>query len=213
MNQKKTIIWDWNGTLLNDIHICIDAINILLRERGKPEIDTRIYQDIFTFPVRDYYVKAGFDFSEEDFETPALEFMDLYEEMIRDTALFDDVSETLESFKAKGYQQMILSAMHQDLLNELVSKRGIEHFFTKISGIDNHYAAGKIEYAKKLLEELDNTAGEIILIGDTLHDYEVAKELDVRVILVSRGHQSEARLQECECEIAQNMAEVRSIIK
>lgn len=208
----KTIIWDWNGTLLNDLHICIDAINILLRERDKPEIDAQTYRDIFTFPVRDYYEKAGFDFSVEPFETPALEFMDLYEEMIRDTALFDDVLETLEAFRAKGYQQMILSAMHQDLLNELVNKRNITHFFGRISGIDNHYAAGKIEYAKRLLSDLDETAGEIILIGDTWHDYEVGLELGIKTILVSRGHQSKKRLSECKCELAENMAEVRSII-
>ena len=59
MQNKKTILWDWNGTLLDDTRICIDAINILLKERGKNEINESIYRNIFTFPVRDYYARAG----------------------------------------------------------------------------------------------------------------------------------------------------------
>jgi phosphoglycolate phosphatase len=212
MNNNKTILWDWNGTLLNDIHICIDAINVLLRERNKTEINEEIYREIFTFPVRDYYIEAGFDFSEEPFEKPALEFIENYEEMVRDSDLFEDVIETLEAFRALGYKQMILSAMHQDLLNELVEKRGIAHFFEHISGIDDHYAAGKVEYGRRLLEKLDSAANQIILIGDTMHDYEVGSELGIETILVSRGHQSEHRLKGCKCKIVANMKEVRELI-
>lgn len=212
MNNKKTILWDWNGTLLNDVHICIDVINVLLRERNRPEINEEIYREIFTFPVRDYYIEAGFDFSEEPFEKPALEFIENYEEMVRDSDLFEDVIETLEAFRALGYKQMILSAMHQDLLNELVEKRGIAHFFEHISGIDDHYAAGKVEYGRRLLEKLDSPANEIILIGDTMHDYEVGSELGIETILVSRGHQSEDRLAGCKCKIVANMKEVRELI-
>jgi hypothetical protein len=58
----KNIIWDWNGTLLNDITICIKSMNILLKERTLPLISEDKYRDIFTFPVRNYYEQLGFDF-------------------------------------------------------------------------------------------------------------------------------------------------------
>ena len=199
MQKSKTIFWDWNGTLLNDLHICIDAINILLRERNKPVIDQQIYRNIFTFPVRDYYVKAGFDFEAEPFEKPALEFIEQYEQLIKEAALFDDVTESLDYFRQMEYKQMILSAMQQDLLNELVSSHNIEHYFSKISGIDDHYATGKVDTARKL-------------ISDTVHDHEVGEELGIRVILVSRGHQSEERLKETGCEVARNFKEVIKLI-
>ncbi|MCK5338308.1 MAG: HAD family hydrolase, partial [Bacteroidales bacterium] len=179
MQKSKTIFWDWNGTLLNDLHICIDAINILLRERNKPVIDQQIYRNIFTFPVRDYYVKAGFDFEAEPFEKPALEFIEQYEQLIKEAALFDDVTESLDYFRKMEYKQMILSAMQQDLLNELVSSHNIEHYFRKISGIDDHYATGKVDKARKLISGLNNHDGEIIMIGDTVHDHEVGKELGI----------------------------------
>ena len=208
MQRSKTIFWDWNGTLLNDLHICIDAINILLRERNKPVIDQQIYRNIFTFPVRDYYVKAGFDFEAEPFEKPALEFIEQYEQLIKEATLFDDVTESLDYFRKMEYKQMILSAMQQDLLNELVSSHNIEHYFSKISGIDDHYATGKVDKARKLISGLNSHDGEVIMIGDTVHDHEVGEELGIRVILVSRGHQSEERLKETGCEVARNFKEV-----
>jgi len=208
----KTIFWDWNGTLLNDTTICIDAINILLKERNIKLIDEKIYRDIFTFPVREYYVKAGFNFDEEAFEKPAMEFIENYDEMVRTASLFMDAEDTLKAIREKGYQQIILSAMQHDFLNELVREHGIDHYFNRISGIDNHYAAGKVENARKLIADLDSNAAEVIMIGDTIHDHEVGEELGIRVILVSRGHQSEDRLKACGREVVNNFQEVLEII-
>lgn len=212
MQKSKTILWDWNGTLLNDINVCVDAINILLRERNKKEIDQQTYRNIFTFPVRDYYVKAGFDFEAEPFEKPALEFIEEYEQLVKEAALFEDVTKSLDYFHTMGYKQMILSAMQQDFLNELVSAHSIDHYFSKISGIEDHYATGKVDNARKLISDLDGHSSEIIMIGDTVHDHEVGEELGLRVILVSRGHQSEARLKKTGRETAQNFKEVINLI-
>ncbi|MCK4569555.1 MAG: HAD family hydrolase [Bacteroidales bacterium] len=212
MQKSKTILWDWNGTLLNDINVCVDAINILLRERNKKEIDQQTYRNIFTFPVRDYYVKAGFDFETEPFEKPALEFIEQYEQLVKEAALFEDVAKSLDYFHKMGYKQMILSAMQQDFLGKLVSAHSIDHYFSKISGIEDHYATGKVDNARKLISDLDGHNSEIIMIGDTVHDHEVGEELGLRVILVSRGHQSEARLKKTGRETAQNFKEVINLI-
>ena len=74
----KTIIWDWNGTLLNDLDLSVDSVNILLKERNLPTLTVEKYKDIFGFPVIDYYVKAGFDFEKEPFEIPAKQYVKLY---------------------------------------------------------------------------------------------------------------------------------------
>jgi phosphoglycolate phosphatase len=212
MQNTKTIFWDWNGTLLDDTKVCIDAINILLRERDKKEIDTEIYRKIFTFPVRDYYVKAGFDFDHEPFEKPAIEFIEHYDSLVKQAGLFEDARKTLEEFQRRGYTQMILSAMQHDFLTEMVTKHGIDKYFLRISGIDNHFAAGKVDNARKLIASLDSHAGEIIMLGDTIHDYEVGKELEIRVILIARGHQSEERLKETGCVVVRSIEEVSSQI-
>lgn len=212
MLEHKTIIWDWNGTLLNDIRICIDAINILLRERDLSDLNEERYREIFTFPVRKYYEKAGFDFSREDFSVPAIGFIEQYDVLVRNCGLFEQAEAALTSFREKEYTQVILSAMQHDLLNKLVEENGISQYFSAISGIDDHYAEGKLENARKLLHRLDGNAGETILIGDTLHDHEVGRELGLRVILVAWGHQSPERLGASGREIAHSFEELKSII-
>ena len=59
MNFDKydTIIWDWNGTLLNDVDMCINCMNQLLQPRNIALLDHKKYQEVFTFPVQDYYEK------------------------------------------------------------------------------------------------------------------------------------------------------------
>ena len=65
----KLLIWDWNGTILDDTRLCIDIENELLRERGMPEITEAWYLSHFTFPVRRYYAKMGYTFETESFES------------------------------------------------------------------------------------------------------------------------------------------------
>lgn len=212
MQNQKTIIWDWNGTLLNDITICIDAINLLLSNRNKAIIDEITYREIFTFPVRDYYLKAGFDFDDEPFETPALEFIQEYEKLVEGAALFEDAMETLEYAHRIGYEQMILSAMHHDFLMKLVQQHAIGHFFTRISGIGDHYASGKTEIGKRMVAELNGGRNKITLVGDTVHDHEVGKALGIDVILVARGHQSEKRLRQTGCRVVGTLGDLKAFL-
>ena len=78
MPQRTTIIWDWNGTLLDDAEVCREAINKMLKVRNLPELSLSTYRNVFTFPVIEYYKEVGFDFSKEDWEPVAMEFINLY---------------------------------------------------------------------------------------------------------------------------------------
>ena len=208
MNGVNTIIWDWNGTLLNDVDICVDSINILLNERGHNTLNINTYKSIFTFPVKDYYTKAGFDFKTEPFDEIAIKFIDIYKGKIKKSMLFGEVSDVLSYFRDKKYRQLIVSAMQNDFLNRTVSERGISGFFEKISGLDNHYAAGKVENAKRLLTELNIKPKEACFIGDTIHDYEVAKEVGTCCLLIASGHQAYGRLEKTGCPVVHSLQEV-----
>ena len=74
MPQRTTIIWDWNGTLLDDAEMCLEAINIMLKKRNLPELSMERYRDVFTFPVIEYYREVGFDFTLEAWDPVATEF-------------------------------------------------------------------------------------------------------------------------------------------
>ncbi|MBI9066998.1 MAG: HAD family hydrolase [Salinivirgaceae bacterium] len=196
MNSSiNTIIWDWNGTLLNDINICLQAMNLLLTERKLPLLDEKRYKAIFTFPVKEYYQQIGFDFTKEPFEKPALEFIENYHKFLPEAQLFSEVIPTLEKFKSLKKKQMVLSAMEEKSLTQSISHLKISKYFSKIAGITDHFAKSKIERGIKLLADENINSNECVLIGDTIHDKEVAKELGCKCILIANGHQSINRLQ------------------
>lgn len=192
--NKKAIIWDWNGTLLNDVEICIDCMNKLLGARNLSLLDQDAYKDVFTFPVKAYYQKLGFNFTTEEFEKPATEFIDLYYQNLHRADLFKPVNEILSQLKSKGYHQSILSAMEHERLVESLKDKKVFHLFDQVAGIEDHYAHSKLDNGYNLLNKLSFKMEEILIVGDTLHDLEVARKLGVEILLVANGHQSKERL-------------------
>lgn len=213
MQNVDTIIWDWNGTLLNDVKICIDVINALLVDRNHQPLIEKRYREIFTFPVKDYYTQAGFDFSQEPFDKIAIEFMDGYFENLKRAKLFDDVEYVLNSFQEMGFSQYMLSAMeHESLLNS-VKEKGIFNYFMDLSGIQDHFAKSKIDMARKFMQNLALEKDRCCLIGDTIHDFEVARELDVNCVLVANGHQSYQRLATTGCKVVTDIKAALAMFK
>jgi len=184
------VIWDWNGTLLNDAELCVQTINELLVKRNLPALSLSGYKEVFSFPVKNYYQKIGFNFQNEPFEIPALEFTERYNNQVIGCKLHEDSLRVLKYFQSKGIRQFILSAMKQDILEECLNYYRISHFFEYVSGLDNHYAVSKVENGHLLISDLKLDAQNLVLIGDTVHDFEVATELGCTCILIANGHQS-----------------------
>lgn len=207
--MMPTIIWDWNGTLLNDLGLCIDSINALLKKRSLKLLDHASYKEVFSFPVKNYYEIIGFDFTKEDFEIPAKEFIDLYDSSVKNCPLHFSAVEILEFFRQKKYPQFVLSAMKQPMLGKTLKHNGIFHFFEGVAGLNDHYAVSKVERGKELLNEFNIDVQNTWMIGDTDHDFEVARELGIRCILVADGHQSEERLKETGAEVVSSLSELK----
>lgn len=210
MPERKTIIWDWNGTLLNDAEVCREAINKMLTVRNLPKLTLSKYRQVFTFPVINYYKEVGFNFAVEEWEPVAMEFINLYFKALPSCGLTPFATQTLEIFKAKGYRQAIISAMEHDALIKSVSALGIFSYFDFIGGISDHYGGGKIENARNYFTKVGLNPEKITLIGDTLHDAEVAAELQCKCILVATGHQSFQRLRESGLPVITDLSEIDS---
>jgi phosphoglycolate phosphatase len=204
----RNIIWDWNGTLLDDKWLCIEAISTLLTARNLPPIDAEVYSRIFRFPVRDYYASAGFDFTKEPFEVPALEFIDLYNERRQECPLQPGAMRLLRLFQDMGCSQYLLSASETGILEDMAAHYGITGFFKLIRGLDNHFAAGKAELGQQLLAASGAPAHSVLMIGDTCHDKEVADLLGVDCILLTNGHFPAGRLQGCGTRLINSLDEL-----
>ena len=192
--QKYThIIWDWNGTLLDDIACCVEIINSLLRSRGLPVFESpEEYRRAFRFPVRAYYKLIGLDTAEEPFEKIAVEFIKLYYSSANKAALFPGAADVVSAFQDKGLRQVILSASELQYLLMQIKAFGIDIYFDEILGASDIYAAGKIDIGKAYIRRASPVRA--VLIGDTAHDKEVADALGVDCVLIAGGHQTRETL-------------------
>ncbi len=190
----NSVIWDWNGTLLNDIDLCINSINKLLKVRILPLIDSKTYKEIFSFPVQEYYKTLGFDFEKEDFSIPAHQYIDFYYSGFDSCKLHTHTVDVLQYFNKKGIRQFVLSAMEHEMLEKTLKMKGISQFFDGVAGLTDHYAVSKVERGRQLIRDFNIDIETTWLIGDTTHDFEVATELGAKCILIADGHQSKERL-------------------
>jgi phosphoglycolate phosphatase len=194
IKNYKHIIWDWNGTLLNDVEYCCKIINRILVKNFLPELSLEKYRQIFTFPVQDYYKEAGLDFSRTSFEILGKDFIDQYEENKLSCSLFENVIEVLSAIHKKGIGQSVLSAYLHDNLVKILDHYKLTRYFDNIIGLDNIYAGSKTHLGLSLVKQLNIPKNEILFIGDTLHDAEVAEAMGVNSILIANGHQTKNKL-------------------
>ncbi len=187
------VVWDWNGTLLDDVAASVRALNTLMAPRGLAPETVGRYRERFGFPVDDYYRAAGFDLAHEDWERLARDYHDAYLAQ-PDLRLFDDARPALDALAARGLRQAILSSCEQTILDRLLAGTGLDRLFAHVYGADNLHGRSKEERGRTLLRDLGGDAAATLLVGDTLHDHEVAAALRCRCVLVARGHQSRARL-------------------
>ena len=196
---KKTecyehIIWDWNGTLVNDVTVALNSVCTLLEENNLPKITIEQYKNAFGFPIRAYYENIGFDLSKTSFEFLCTRFHEEYEKnKALAGSLFSDVEDHLSYFSTRK-KQSILSAGAQWHLDNWVKSYGIEKYFDHIFGIDNDQASSKVYRGHELIKASKANKEKTIMIGDTDHDLEVGNELGIDVLLIANGHQSFERL-------------------
>ena len=212
MKEVENILFDFNGTLVDDLSLCLELLNNMLTLRKHDTVTKEEYLEIFSFPVIEYYKKAGFVFPEDNFPELADYFIEQYSTRNMECPLYSNVIKILEYFKNKGKNLVIISASEKQLLLEQLKKNGIDHYFSGVSGLDNINASSKVESAKAFLIDKNYDLTKTIFIGDTLHDLEVSKALNVDCILISKGHQSKTRLEQGGCVVIGDIIELKDIL-
>lgn len=204
----KHVLWDWNGTLLDDIDLAIEVMNRLLASRCLPAIDRDRHRATFGFPVRDYYARLGLGPEHGSFEECARIYIDEYNRLVREIPVKPQARAILERLRARGVVQVMLSASDSVHLRELVEHHQIGALFDELVCLDDHYADGKLGVARAWLARTRCDPAELLVVGDTLHDYEVACGLGARCVLVADGHHDEARLRATGCSVVVSLDEL-----
>jgi phosphoglycolate phosphatase len=194
MRKYDSIIWDWNGTLLDDVVLALDVVNELLREYGASALTTNRYKDIFDFPVRGYYQRAGVDLERHDFLEISEKFCARFEQRLHLARLFPETPRVLQAIRSSGARQFLLSGTEQNALERMMFHYDLAGLFDAIKGLEDGLAAGKFVAGRQLVERCRIDPNRTVLIGDTTHDAEVARSLGVRCLLLTSGHHSRERL-------------------
>lgn len=210
--KYKYVLWDFNGTIVNDVDICLSIINELLVEEGKERITLEKYRDIFTFPVIEYYKRVGIISCDEEFEEYAHKWMNRYYELEKEAVLFEDVVPTFEAIKEMGIQQGVLSASRIDQLTRMLKQFNVDSYMHDILGISDIYAASKVHIGKEFIEKTHLDPSDFVMLGDTLHDYEVASEMGIDCILIAQGHQSFEVLKTSGVSVVERAQDVLSLL-
>ncbi len=202
----KAIVWDFNGTLLDDVGASVGAVNRMLQRRGLPLISAAWYADHLVMPLERFYESVGVDVRAEPIEV-------LSEEFQRDCAqferpIFPEARETLARFQQKGIRQMLFSSLHHQVLMEQAEERGILSYFEKIMGRADRSLGGKGEAIAAYLKETGLAPEETLLVGDLTSDWEMAQRLRTPCVLIPKGHQSRRILEEAGARIAADASEL-----
>lgn len=195
MKSDKYILWDWNGTLLDDTFACIDTLNQMLASRGLETVTPEFFRRNFAFPARSFYELVGMDVPDDQWDALAFEYHECYHR--HDYTLNPDALAALEFARANAAGESIISALHQRFLDAETERFGVKPFMDHVFGTDNLDGGSKLERARELLAELavdGHAADRLVLIGDSLHDHQVAEELGISAVLFSGGSHDRERL-------------------
>ena len=197
----RYILWDWNGTLLDDTQAALDTLNAMLAKRGVRPIAMDFYRDNFAFPCRPFYERIGMPVPDSEWDALAREYHEIYAR--QPVRLNVETLAALERVKAAGARQSIISALRQDLLDDVTKAYGVAPYMECVYGTDNLDGASKLDRALELMTKLVSTAADgdrflsdVVMIGDALHDKEVADALGVRCVLCGQGSHAAWRLAE-----------------
>ena len=193
MAKTRLIIWDFNGSLVDDAWLFTKIINTMLSNHGLKKISINDYRNVFCFPIEKYYRRLGFNFAITPFDSLSNEFITYYNKHKYQANLFSGAFRLLKKIQSRKIDMCLLSAQNHSSLIELSKYYGIHSVFKVVQGTDNINAKGKSGLAKKIISLFDYKSDEVLFIGDTNMDVDLASENSTKILALTCGHQSSHR--------------------
>lgn len=195
MNTVELVIWDWNGTLQDDARAAWESVNDMLSRRDMPLITFEQYSSYIETPIIGFY-RHIFDLETITFEQIAKEFHEGYALHMQGHGLMDGALQVLDRLQDAGIKQVIVSSGEKNWIMSYAGRYGILQYFDAVLGADDLEAGSKVERARAYMEQCGVEAQHTLVVGDLLHDAEMAHAIGARCLLVAKGHQIRAHLEE-----------------
>lgn len=200
------VIWDWNGTLIDDMPASLASVNVILADRGMPPIGEKEYYEYIDTPITRFYEHL-FDPERTDFGQLLREFNTNYDALLDGSEVREETRRALEAVAAAGARQIVLSAFEQQKLCRLLREYGVFDFFSAVLGADDIHCGDKTDRAREYFAAEGLSPERAVIIGDTLHDAAVAKAIGCGCVLLRGGHQGDAELEASGVPLASSAAE------
>ncbi|MEU6949616.1 HAD family hydrolase [Streptomyces sp. NPDC046316] len=209
----KHLVWDWNGTLLDDIEAVIGATNAAFAELGLEPITLARYRDLYTVPVPKFYERLmGRLPTEAEWVLMDGAFHRHYWQRAEACVLTAGAAELLAARQESGFTQSLLSlAPHAELV-PLVRRHGIEPRFVRVDGRIGSSTEGKSAHMVRHLEALVGVPAErVVVIGDAADDARAAAHVGARAVLYTGGSHSRASLAAVGVPVVDSLAEAVAV--
>ena len=169
------IIWDFNGTVLDDVNTAVAAVNMMLKSRSLPLTDIDIYRDNLVMPLEKYYETVGI--TNADIPTLSIEFREMSEINSHLSKIADGFIDTVTPLKKRGIKNILMSSLYEKYLNSEVDKYDIRKYFDYIEGMKDTAVGSKIDMAHTYLKNNNIESNNVLVVGDLLSDAELANAL------------------------------------
>ncbi|MFE7585749.1 HAD family hydrolase [Streptomyces gardneri] len=208
----KHLVWDWNGTLLDDTGAVIGATNAAFAELGLEQITLERYRELYTVPVPKFYERLmGRLPTDEEWTVMDGAFHRHYWARAEDCGLTLGAAELLAARQASGFTQSLLSlAPHAELI-PLVRRHGIAERFVRMDGRVDASTDGKSGHMVRHLAALSVPAERVVVIGDAADDALAAAYVGARAVLYTGGSHSRASLERVGVPVVDSLAEAVAV--
>ena len=209
----RHVVWDWNGTLLDDLPLVVDAVNAVLDEAGVPRIDADGYRAHYTRPVHTFYEQLyGRPIDEAEFARLDHVFHVAYDAGIAERArLAADATDALGLVAEAGRSQSLLSMYRHAQLVPLVRRMALHGHFTHVQGLTGPGGGHKQPHLEAHLRQVADHAGNdpsrVLVVGDALDDAHAATAVGARCVLVASGSHPVVELEQAGVPVASSLLE------
>ena len=209
---RTHLVWDWNGTLLDDLSLVVNATNEAFAAVGGRSVDSDEHRRVFRRPVAEFYaeiLERAVD--EAEFERLDRVFHDAYRLGLTTIALAADAKTAIKSWP--GTQSLLSMWFHEELVPALET-HGLSGAFTRVDGLRTQVGGDlKAGHLARHLDELGVPGAQAVLIGDSLDDAMAADSVGAAVVLYAGGFTHPARLRASGRPVADTLVDAVELAK
>ena len=183
----KNLIFDWSGTLVDDLALTLDASNYVFSQYGKPCMNRDEFRAEFQLPYPDYYARV---LPQADLNELEDHFRYAFRVSTATVEVLPHAREFLEFCRARGVRCFILTSVDAKEFDIQCRELGMMEYFEAIHAGIRH----KDTHIHTLLGQHGLHAHETAFIGDMQHDVETAHHAGITSIAVLTGYNDAAQL-------------------